>query len=58
MFIFLEGAPVPFYIAEDGLTERNHSSYIVKFDFVDSKGKRIAWLVVIFNGEIFAGRRG
>ena len=37
VFIFLEGAPVPFYIAEDGLTERNHSSYIVKFDFVDSK---------------------
>ena len=37
VFILLEGAPVPFYIAEDGLTERNHSSYIVKFDFVDSK---------------------
>ena len=28
VFILLEGAPVPFYIAEDGLTERNHSSYI------------------------------
>lgn len=37
VFILLEGAPVPFYIAEDGLTERNRSSYIVKFDFVDSK---------------------
>ena len=37
VFILLEGAPVPFYIAENGLTERNHSSYIVKFDFVDSK---------------------
>ena len=37
VFILLEGAPVPFYIAEDGVTERNHSSYIVKFDFVDSK---------------------
>ena len=36
VFIFLEGAPVPFYIAEDGLTERNHSSYIVKFDYVNS----------------------
>lgn len=37
VFVLLEGAPVPFYIAEDGLTERNHSSYIVKFEFVDSK---------------------
>lgn len=37
VFLLLEGAPVPFYIAEDGLTERNHSSYIVKFEFVDSK---------------------
>lgn len=37
VFILLEGAPVPFYIAEDGLTVRNHSSYIVKFDYVDTK---------------------
>ena len=37
VFILLEGAPVPFYIAEDGLTLRNHSSYIVKFDYVDSR---------------------
>ena len=37
VFILLEGAPVPFYIAEDGVTDRNHSSYIVKFDFVDTK---------------------
>lgn len=37
VFILLEGAPVPFYIAENGVTPRNHSSYIVKFDFVDSK---------------------
>ena len=37
VFLLLEGAPVPFYIAEDGLTARNHTSYIVKFDFVDSK---------------------
>ena len=35
VFLLLEGAPVPFYIAEDGLTARNHTSYIVKF--VDSK---------------------
>ena len=37
VFILLEGAPVPFYISEDGVTDRNHSSYIVKFDFVDTK---------------------
>ncbi len=37
VFLLLEGAPVPFYIAEDGLTRRNRSSYIVKFDFVDTK---------------------
>lgn len=37
VFILLEGAPVPFFIAENGLTERKPSSYIVKFDYVDSK---------------------
>ena len=37
MFILLEGAPVPFYIAENGLSRRNHSSYIVKFDYVDDR---------------------
>ena len=36
VFLQLDGAPVPFFIAEDGLTVRNHSSYIVKFDYVDS----------------------
>lgn len=36
VFLLLEGAPVPFFIAEEGLTVRNHSSYIVKFDYVDS----------------------
>ncbi len=36
VFLLLEGAPVPFFIAEDGLSVRNHSSYIVKFDYVDS----------------------
>ena len=37
VFLLLEGAPVPFFIAEDGLTERNHTSYIVQFDYVDSQ---------------------
>lgn len=36
VFLLLEGAPVPFFIAEDGLTVRNQSSYIVKFDHVDT----------------------
>lgn len=36
VFLFLEGAPVPFFIARDGLTVRNHNSYIVKFDYVDT----------------------
>lgn len=36
VFLQLDGAPVPFFIAEEGLTCRNHTSYIVKFDYVDS----------------------
>lgn len=36
VFIQMDGAPVPFFIADEGLTVRNHSSYIVKFDFVDN----------------------
>lgn len=36
VFIQMDGAPVPFFIADDGLTVRNHTSYIVKFDFVDT----------------------
>lgn len=36
VFLQLDGAPVPFFIADEGLAERNHTSYIVKFDFVDT----------------------
>ena len=36
VFIQMDGAPVPFFIADEGLTVRNHTSYIVKFDFVDN----------------------
>ncbi|KIO44345.1 MULTISPECIES: ribosome maturation factor RimM [Sanguibacteroides] len=39
VFILLEGAPVPFFVAKDGLMKRNHSSYIIKFDYVDSKAQ-------------------
>lgn len=37
VFLLLEGAPVPFFIAPDGLTERNHTSYIVQFDYVNTQ---------------------
>ncbi len=49
VFLLLEGAPVPFFIAEDGLTVRNHSSYIVKFDYVDSlmKAERLVGCEVL-----------
>ena len=36
VFILLDGAPVPFFIPEDGLSVRNHKSYIVKFDYVET----------------------
>lgn len=36
VFIPLEGAPVPFFIAADGISVRNRNTYIVKFDFVDT----------------------
>lgn len=36
VFLQIEGAPVPFFIAEGGLCLRNATSYIVKFDYVDS----------------------
>ena len=36
VFLQLDGAPVPFFISDEGITVRNHTSYIVKFDFVDS----------------------
>lgn len=36
VFIQLDGAPVPFFITDEEVTVRNHTSYIVKFDFVDT----------------------
>lgn len=36
VFLQLDGAPVPFFIADEGLSVRNHTSYIVKFDYVDT----------------------
>ncbi|MEG0796158.1 MAG: ribosome maturation factor RimM [Odoribacter sp.] len=36
MFLLLDGAPVPFFISDEGISVRNHTSYIVKFDYVDT----------------------
>lgn len=36
VFIQLDGAPVPFFIVGE-VTVRNHTSYIVKFEFVDTQ---------------------
>lgn len=36
VFVLLDGAPVPFFIAPGGLNRRNDYSYIVKFDDVDT----------------------
>ncbi len=36
VFILLDGAPVPFFISPEGVIVRNHNSYIVKFDDVDT----------------------
>ena len=38
LFLLLDGAPVPFFISNngEGLKIRNHNSYIVKFDYVDN----------------------
>ncbi|MDR2414928.1 MAG: 16S rRNA processing protein RimM [Odoribacteraceae bacterium] len=46
VFLHLEGAPVPFYIARGGVTRRNATSFIVKFDYIDSieQAGRIAGL--------------
>ncbi len=54
VFLLLEGAPVPFFIAEDGLTVRNHTSYIVKFDYVDSlaQAERLVGCEVLLEREL------
>ena len=54
VFLLLEGAPVPFFIAEDGLTVRNHTSYIVKFDYVNSlaKAERLVGCEVLIEKEL------
>lgn len=54
VFLVLEGAPVPFFISEEGLTVRNHTSYIVKFDYVDSlvKAERLVGCDVLLEKKL------
>lgn len=51
VFLLLEGAPVPFFIAGDGVTPRNHTSCIVKFDYVDTlaQAERLAGADVLLD---------
>lgn len=57
VFILLDGAPVPFFIAEDGLSVRNHKSYIVKFDYVDThaQAERLVGNDVMLEKSLLAG---
>jgi 16S rRNA processing protein RimM len=36
IFVDIDGGLVPFFIGEDGLRSRNHTSYIIKLDDIDS----------------------
>lgn len=54
VFIQLDGAPVPYFISDEGLTVRNHTSYIVKFDYVDTleQAERLVGCEVLFEREV------
>lgn len=55
VFLQLDGAPVPFFIADEGVTIRNHTSYIVKFDYVDSlaQAERLLGCEVLLEKALF-----
>ena len=58
VFLLLDGAPVPFFIADEGLTVRNHTSYIVKFDYVDTLAQagRLVGCEVLFEKRMLEGQ--
>lgn len=58
VFILMDGAPVPFFIADEGLAVRNHTSYIVKFDYVDSQdqAERLVGCDVMFEKTLLEGQ--
>lgn len=60
VFILLDGAPVPFFISEDGLSVRNHKSYIVKFDYVDTQeqAERLVGNDVMLEKRLLGGETG
>ena len=60
VFILLDGAPVPFFISEDGLSVRNHKSYIVKFDYVDTQeqAERLVGNDVMIEKRLLDGETG
>lgn len=55
VFISLEGAPVPFFIADEGISVRNRNTYIVKFDFVDTleQAERLIGHEVLLPKDLF-----
>ena len=58
VFLLLDGVPVPFFITDEGLTVRNHTSYIVKFDYVDSLAQagRLVGCEVLFEKRMLEGQ--
>ncbi len=57
VFLQLDGAPVPFFISENGLNPRNHTSYIVKFDYVDTlaQAERLTGCDVLLEKTLLEG---
>lgn len=55
VFLMLEGAPVPFFISNDGIKKRNHDKYAVKFDYVDDEitAKKIVGTDILVDKQIF-----
>ena len=58
VFLLLDGVPVPFFITDEGLTVRNHTSYIVKFDYVDTLAQagRLVGCEVLFEKRMLEGQ--
>ena len=56
VFLLLDGAPVPFFISDEGedIRQRNHNSFIVKFDYVDTidKAESLLGAEVLINNPL------
>ncbi|MGB5990437.1 MAG: hypothetical protein WBG43_11960 [Marinifilaceae bacterium] len=55
IFVDIDGGLVPFFIGEDGLRSRNHTSYIIKLDDIDSpeQAERFLEASVYLSKEFF-----